>query len=240
MALLVVAVFPDLLLAAPQSFEFMHVVRLGSVDGPDALAGEPRELVRDSGGRYYMTEWRGGERVLVFSPAGRFDSELGRAGDGPGEFRNATGLAVDAGDSLWVVDRAARRTSVFTPAGIYARSFRTPGAWTIEIMPNGAKVFGGAFVLAGLTVRRVAVLAPMGTELRTIGPPTEVLPGVPSSGVRLASRRRGGVWRSDPRAYRVSAWTLAGGCALWTSPPPPLPRGRHQRPRGFFPTALPS
>lgn len=52
-----------------------------------------------------------GRRVLEYDGAGRHVQTLGRQGDGPGEFRFPTALALGAADSVWVFDVA--RVTIF-------------------------------------------------------------------------------------------------------------------------------
>ncbi len=54
--------------------------------------------------------------VLVFDARGRFVRQLGRPGDGPGEFRSITGMGWAEG-VVWAADRSRMRAVIFSPAG---------------------------------------------------------------------------------------------------------------------------
>lgn len=78
---------------------------------------------------------RSGDLVVADEGAGRlyrFDFEgavldsIGRHGEGPGEFRGISGIAVLPGDSILVEDYVLRRSSVFGPVGRFARSLSRP------------------------------------------------------------------------------------------------------------------
>ena len=69
-----------------------------------------------------------------FDAAGRFQSTIGRIGDGPGEFREPVAWGELGGDSLLVADVTLRRASVFGTDGSVARTFPLPvGARTVLV-----------------------------------------------------------------------------------------------------------
>jgi hypothetical protein len=72
---------------------------------PDsALTAVPWGVVADpSTGRIFVADWTG-TRVAVFDLAGAYMSSYGRAGDGPGEFRNPSAVALDPEGALMVWD----------------------------------------------------------------------------------------------------------------------------------------
>ena len=55
--------------------------------------------------------------VRIFAPPGRFIREIGRGGEGPGEFRNIASITALKNDSLLVHDRGHARVSLFDPTG---------------------------------------------------------------------------------------------------------------------------
>lgn len=67
--------------------------------------------------------------VIIYDANGRFERLVGRAGSGPGEFRNISSM-IFTGDSLWVGDSRLRRGTMFGPRAAVARtvSFNRPGA----------------------------------------------------------------------------------------------------------------
>lgn len=83
-------------------------IRLTGLQPPDsALTAMPGAVVADPAtGRVFVGDGTS-ERVIVFEAGGRFVGTIGRAGDGPGEFRSPTALALDELGALAVWD--ARR-----------------------------------------------------------------------------------------------------------------------------------
>jgi len=67
-------------------------------------------------------------RIRVFSATG-VPRNLGRSGEGPGEFRSIS-WAGWVGDSLWTYDVALRRISLFGPTYAFTRSFTYPTSIT--------------------------------------------------------------------------------------------------------------
>lgn len=76
--------------------------------------------------------------IGVFDSTGRFVRRIGRAGGGPGEFRDVESVGFGPGDSIWVVDRLFA-AHLFTPlpAGEYVRTVRLERANTGRVTPYG-------------------------------------------------------------------------------------------------------
>jgi hypothetical protein len=82
------------------------------------------QVLRDGTGRYIIVVQ--GELPLVFAANGRFVRQLGRTGEGPGEFRRASFVAPLPGDSLLVLDTQLQRANVFSPELRFVRTIRLP------------------------------------------------------------------------------------------------------------------
>ena len=92
-------------------------------------------------GRVYVTD-ADQRRVKVFDAQGRFLTQFGRAGEGPGEFRRPTGIAVDRVRGLvYVVDTQQGRVHAFSLEGatvaVLGGAGHGPGEFS---MPTGAAV----------------------------------------------------------------------------------------------------
>lgn len=98
-------------------------VRIGSVDGPDALSAV-RDLALGPAGRAFAIQALEGS-VRVFEPDGSPTDTLGTRGEGPGEFLLPTRLGF-VGDTLWVEDTRLRRVSLFAPNGSHVRDVPRP------------------------------------------------------------------------------------------------------------------
>lgn len=82
-------------------------------DRKGTVLRQPGTPVVDNEGRVYVPD-AGYYSVRVFSPNGDFLAEVGRRGEGPGEFQSMNDTVVGAGDSLFVYDRINARISVFS------------------------------------------------------------------------------------------------------------------------------
>lgn len=186
-----------------------EVARLGDRDGPGALHGIDGVVRVDARGRFVVAR-SGGTELLVFGPDSRFIQQIGRPGDGPGEFRRAASIVFGSGDSLYVFDNGQGRLSVFDPAFRLVRS--TPVAPVPS--PRIIALEDGQFVTA-LTVRtpeRVGyplhILDAEGTMSRSFGSLTrEYGPGVQHSMSRALAAGAGGiVWAANNFRYEITAW----------------------------------
>ena len=112
----------------------------------DVLFGLVAGLVTDGDGNVYVLDGQL-STIHVFSPAGEHLRQLGREGEGPGEFRNASDLYLGPGGALGVVQvfpgRIVRLRLDGTPAG----NFPLP-----EVAGGGFQL---VFVGRGLTDRVV-------------------------------------------------------------------------------------
>lgn len=87
---------------------------------PGGYFGSIGALATDSRDNIYVLDGFAQE-IHVFDSEGAHVRTLGGKGEGPGEFRMASGLTAGAGDTLWVTDPMTRRYSVFGPNGEFAR-----------------------------------------------------------------------------------------------------------------------
>jgi DNA-binding beta-propeller fold protein YncE len=90
--------------------------------GPDHGQGPGQfglvtDVVEDSAGNYYVSEYGELDRVQKFSHDGKFLLQWGEHGEGPGQFSRPQGLEVDDEDRVWVADSANHRIQVFDNQG---------------------------------------------------------------------------------------------------------------------------
>ncbi|HEY2883333.1 MAG TPA: NHL repeat-containing protein [Pirellulales bacterium] len=92
--------------------------KIGPDHGPGpGQFGLVTDVVEDSKGNYYVSEYGELDRVQKFSHDGKFLLQWGTHGDGPGEFSRPQGLEVDDQDRIWVADSANNRMQVFDTEG---------------------------------------------------------------------------------------------------------------------------
>lgn len=99
-----------------------------------------------SDGRIVVLD-QGSSQVRFYDSAGTFLGASGSRGDGPGEFRNAFGLWVTRGDTLWAGDYGAWQFEVFSPHGEWVRDVRPatyfPASPDIAVvLENGLSILG--------------------------------------------------------------------------------------------------
>ncbi len=121
--------------------------RLG--DTPALLFGTVHGVVFDSRGRLWVADGRAA-RLYVFGPDGTLLQQLGRRGEGPGEFQRIGGIARGVNDSIYVWDWQLQRLSVFSPEGAFVRSFSaTFGSWPLRGLAEGILLGYSAPFVAG-------------------------------------------------------------------------------------------
>lgn len=98
------------------TIDLTEIVRLGDVDGPGIVEGAT--IVRwDSKRSQWVTFEFGRTRVKRYDSDGTFLSAFGREGDGPGEFRRISDLAVTDDGRLIILDSRRRRWLTFDATG---------------------------------------------------------------------------------------------------------------------------
>jgi DNA-binding beta-propeller fold protein YncE len=104
--------------------------------GPD-LFYEPTDVVVAPTGDIFVTDsHRNGKnnRIVKFSPAGKYIKEWGKKGTGPGEISEPHTIAMDSRGRLFVGDRENNRIQIFDQDGTYLaewRQFGRPSGITI-------------------------------------------------------------------------------------------------------------
>ena len=90
----------------------------------------------DRRGRFWVLDGQASE-LRVFSPTGEYVRTVGRAGGGPGEFRQPVRVDEGPDGNLWVMDPQNTRLSVFDSAGAYLRGLHVPGGFVVMPWQGG-------------------------------------------------------------------------------------------------------
>ena len=85
------------------------------------------DVVEDSKGNIFVSEYGQFDRVQKFSPDGEFIFQWGGHGSKPGEFLRPQNMAIDKDDHLWIVDACNHRVQVFDVSGESAELIRNWG-----------------------------------------------------------------------------------------------------------------
>lgn len=112
------------------------IIQLGEGAGPGTIDHMQSTGVRTSQG-HYLVIGSYSTSIKVFGPDARFRRTIGRAGDGPGEYRGIAAIRLDAGDSLHVFDNMNRRHTVLAPGLTFVRSSVLPFAPGLAVAPDG-------------------------------------------------------------------------------------------------------
>jgi DNA-binding beta-propeller fold protein YncE len=137
--------------------------------GPLNGFDRPYDLVKGSGGRLYLSEYRGG-RISVLSGDGEWQSYIGSKGLGDGNLLGPQNLEVDQEGYLYVVDYGNRRVCKFDPEGNFILSFgKTPAArfgapdFTGFLSPTGIAARDGRVFVADAAIKRIFIFDSNGT-----------------------------------------------------------------------------
>ncbi|MBI2833905.1 MAG: 6-bladed beta-propeller, partial [Acidobacteria bacterium] len=105
-----------------QIFKFTHdgkklVLTIGEKDVPKKEGRfSVQEMAWLPSGEFYVV---GGSRVMKFSKEGKYLSEFGKEGSGPGEFSGMHGIIIDAQRRIYLADRGNSRIHVVDENGKY-------------------------------------------------------------------------------------------------------------------------
>jgi DNA-binding beta-propeller fold protein YncE len=103
----------------------------------DVRFNRPTDVAWAPNGDIYVSDGYGNSRVVKFSPDGRYLTEWGRKGQGPGEFNTVHSVAVDKRGRVYVADRENRRIQIFDGDGKFLAEWRHVGApWGLQITPE--------------------------------------------------------------------------------------------------------
>lgn len=134
-------------LSAQQQYPLRLELRIGEIDGPNALTNPSLTVLLPDGG--LAVAQRQENTVKIFDSAGRLTGSMGRAGRGPGEFRHIGAMGLLGDSALWVADPSNRRVSVFDLTGALRNEVSWPDRQ--DRMPYRPVLGGTAFVVADIT-----------------------------------------------------------------------------------------
>lgn len=193
----------------PLTADFEEVYRIGSIDGDVwETFGEVAGTAFDAAGNLYVFD-RQGSRVTMIDRDGNFVREIGKEGEGPGEFRSAMSFTVMRDGRLVVADLGHRSYQIFDASGEFERMVSMGGGGMIRIgdlapHPSGSAVIsggGGAVISmrsgpgagpAAPTTRPIDKISLVGSEVSNeviaegwLPPPSEATAPLEGGGMRF-------------------------------------------------------
>ena len=232
MVLVLLAALPSQLVAqargaTPAAWHLVEEARFGGAEDDAAAFGEIRGVVATRTGKIMVLDYKLHE-LKLFDAQGKFVKRVARDGAGPGEIRDANGLALGSDGSVWVHDPANGRLSVFDPEGRFIRQIPLPitsyGYLWEGIVENGGRVLDPVSYrtdaagkrLPGLAVRRLSASTGKGDTI-----PLPICSGAPPKGsTSLSFKRgdgRGGMMRGIPFQPRLQTVMTRTG-SIWCTP----------------------
>lgn len=198
----------------PCAIEVRPVVLLGANDDTISAFEFPT-IANDREGRYFVSPDASRGRVMVFDAKGRLRRLLGRAGDGPGEYRWAESVRALRDGGVYVVDPIAGRLSVYD-AGLRLREERRllrglHDAWS----GPGDSIVGLGFAMGRQSIGLpLHVLASDGTVARSFGNARSATLFTPESEVRAARHAAlapdSTFWLAPFHEYQLEQWSFDG------------------------------
>jgi len=108
------------------------------------------EFARDSRGNHYVFSDGTQFPILHYDSTGHYRGSLGKLGEGPGEYRMVSKVAIGPGDSLFLIEPAGIVIHVFAPNGVFVRRITlSQSAWVSEVARGGPAVLYGRPVVEG-------------------------------------------------------------------------------------------
>jgi hypothetical protein len=124
---------------------------INRIDGPPEYAlGDVQDITARSDASVFIID-RSGPVVRQYDRSGRYVRDIGRRGEGPGEYQSATTVAILPGNRLAVRDPRARRLHIYDSAGVWKES------WFVNTTHSSAvgsmiPIVDGTVVLASLVI----------------------------------------------------------------------------------------
>jgi hypothetical protein len=138
-ALLVIS--PGASAQAPATWKVTETLRIGGGDTGPTSFNYIKSIAVDAAGRIFVYD-RQAKDIRIFGADGKFVKAFSRLGSGPGEMRDAEGIAFARDGSLWMRDAANARLTVFDGEGAYRHGWtmtfcRSQSAWDPQMDSRG-------------------------------------------------------------------------------------------------------
>ncbi|HYV38429.1 MAG TPA: peptidyl-alpha-hydroxyglycine alpha-amidating lyase family protein [Gemmataceae bacterium] len=105
-----------------------------------ALFDQPADVAIAPNGDIYVADGYGNSRVVKFNKDGKYLTEWGKPGKGPGEFNLVHGIVLDAKGRVYVCDRENERIQVFDGDGKFLEQWRGLGTPYSMFLQGGQRM----------------------------------------------------------------------------------------------------
>jgi len=117
----------------------------------------PTDVAFAPNGDIVVSDGYGNARILRFSAQGKYLSQFGERGNGPGQFQLPHNLVIDAKGKIYVSDRENERVEVFDANGKYLSEWDHIGGVSSLVMTKDQQVWTGGVLrdLGGKVIGRL-------------------------------------------------------------------------------------
>lgn len=128
------------------------------------------DVVEDSAGNVYVSEYGENDRIQKFSPDGEFLLQWGGPGEELGQFRRPQCMAVDDQDRIWVADACNHRIQVFDTEGKLIKHWGQEGSKPGELyFPYSLALHDGHVYVCEYGNSRIQKFTPDGVSVALWG-----------------------------------------------------------------------
>ncbi len=206
--------------------DFEEVFLIGSLTGDEwEQFGGVRKVMFDGAGRLYVFDGQV-DRIFVVGTDGALIREIGRRGDGPGEFRNASDFVALEDGRVVVADLGHRAYLLFNAEGDFERMVRMGGDPSLAVVTSHLPLRGTDALVTSATGRMVAMTIRSvagGAPPQRADPTTRAIERVDLSGDEVAKDTIAEGWLpagADPRPeFSVSSDRISVDLSGRTGPP---------------------
>jgi hypothetical protein len=239
-------VIPDAPSCGACSIEVQELFRFESTPN-NPIPGPPLSVTVDAQGRFWL--YFREEAPWIYDQSGKFVRQIGRRGEGPGEFKNPFYGVRITGDSIVVLDAELGRATVISPNLQIGRAVRVPYPVTVMAVGQWPSAIAAAHMYnadrIGWPLHEISFDSATASLGKSLGVNRgELRPGQYGSILQTISNPRSGAfWAADVGRYRIAHWRFDGSLQrvierhpswfqgesrVWmgnpTTPPPPLIR----------------
>jgi DNA-binding beta-propeller fold protein YncE len=141
----------------PQGHTLMTLGTKGKAGMSAAAFYLPTDVAFAPNGDIVVSDGYGNARIVRFSADGKFLSQFGQRGNGPGQFQLPHNVVIDATGRIYVADRDNQRVEVFDSNGKYLSEWDHIGGVSSLVMTKDQHVWTGGVLrdLSGSVIGRL-------------------------------------------------------------------------------------